>query len=248
MFASLGERDVGRSWREQVRMALSSFPLATWYRSLMAGISAHSKLENLSLLESMTAVRVGYRLVSFVTAPVLLKGMLRARYRESLSQRILLPESTIVAAMLRLSFGAQALTPIPAADFIPVLLTFMGEPKRLVVAGSDRQRLSAARDFVRTHVPWHQVYAAHLPIGEQPEAGVRLMAEIGTVQPHLVLIDSQGISEELMLEHALSLSYDGLAVFTPGFFAACARHNNSSENGADDASLTIYSPNKFSLP
>lgn len=228
-------------------MALRLFPLATWYRSMLAGFPAHSKLESLSLLESMTAVRVGYRPVSFVTAPILLHGLLRETYRNNLSQRMLLPETALVSTMLRFSLHGQALTPVPAADFIPVLLTYMAEPKRLVLAGSNRQRLSAARDFIRSHVPWHEVYAAHLPSGADSSGGGRLMAEIGAVRPHLVLVDSCSLEEELMLESELSLSYDGLAVFSPGFFAFCQKQNNSLDNGPQETPLTVYSPNKFSL-
>ncbi|MFD1745989.1 WecB/TagA/CpsF family glycosyltransferase [Rhizobium helianthi] len=228
-------------------MALKRLPFLAFYRSLVTGFSAHSKLENLSLLEAMTAVRVGYRPVSFVTASALVRGLLQAAYRENLAERILLPESAIVAALLRLSFRSRALAPIPAAEFIPVLLTYMAEPKRLVLAGSNRQRLSAARDFIRAHVPWHQVYAAHLQLGAEPGAGGRLMAEIAAVKPHLVLVDSSTIKQELLLERELSLAYDGLALFCPGFFAACPTHHNPPESGSDDLSLTLYSSNKFSL-
>lgn len=208
--------------------------------------SLHSKLENLSLLEAMTEVRVGYRAVSFVNLPLLLKIAVNPAYRERLQQRILLPGTPGVAKIIRLLTGREACAAMPPQDFVPVLLSFMAQPRRIVVAGTDRVRLSAARDHIRAQVPWHQVYAAHLPSAKATDQTDRLRAEIGGVRPHLVLLDCASAREEMFIEPALASAYDGLALIAPAFFASAPSVLSGSGPG-DIQPLTICSPNKFSL-
>lgn len=228
-------------------MTLKALPaFGARYRQVLSSFPDHTRLENLCALEAMTAVRVGFRCVSFVSLPVLVRGCLLSVYSESLQKRILLPESGLVAALLRRSLGAQNLASMPARDFVPVLLSYMAEPKRIVLAGSERARLSAARDFIRTHVPWHQVYAVHLQPEEPKGVCARLVGEVVGVKPHLVLVDSASMREEMLLEQGLSAAYDGLAILAPSFFAACPPAQ-SNLTGLDASALTIYSPNKFSL-
>lgn len=220
--------------------------IGTRYRQVLSSFPAHNRLENISLLEAMTAVRVGFRCVSFVSLPVLARGCALTSYYESLQKRILLPETRFVAALLRHSFGSEDLSSMPARDFVPVLLSYMAEPKRLVLAGSERSRLSAARDFIRTHVPWHQVYAVHLHADEPNGVCGRLIGEVVSVKPHLVLVDSTSMREEMMMEQGLSAAYDGLAILAPSFFASCPPVQTAL-TGLDTTALTLSSPNKFSL-
>lgn len=208
--------------------------------------SLHSKLENLSLLETMTDVRVGYRAVSFVNLPSLLKIAINPAYRERLQQRILLPATPGVAKIIRMLTGRDACAAMPSQDFVPVLLSFMAQPRRIVLAGTDRTRLSAARDHIRAQVPWHQVYATHLPSAKAADQTDRLRAEIGGVRPHLVLLDCASVREEMFIEPALASAYDGLALIAPAYFAGAPTVFSASERG-DDGLLTICSPNKFSL-
>lgn len=208
--------------------------------------SLHSKLENLSLLEAMTDVRVGYRAVSFVNLPLLLKIAINPAYRERVQQRILLPSTPGVARIIRLVTGRETCAAIPPQDFVPVLLSFMAEPRRIVLAGADRARLSAARDHIRTQIPWHQVYAAHLSPARSADQTDRLRAEIAGVRPHLVLLDCATPRDEMVVEPALASAYDGLALIAPDFFASAPPAMSGSSTG-DEQTLTICSPNKFSL-
>lgn len=208
--------------------------------------SFHSKLENLSLLEAMTDVRVGYRAVSFVNLPQILKSAVNPAYRERLQQRILLPGTPGVARIIRVVTGRSLCTAMPPQDFVPVLLSFMAEPRRIVLAGRDRVRLSAARDHIRAQVPWHQVYATHLSPAIPGDQTDRLRAEIGGVRPHLVLLDCETLRDEIVMEPALASAYDGLALIAPAYFASAPAISGGSSL-AEDPSLTICSPNKFSL-
>ncbi len=152
-------------------------PIGARYRRVLSSFPAHSRLENLSALEAMTEVRVGFRCVTFVSLAVLVRGCLLSRYHESLQKRILLPESGLVAALLRRSLGAHDLTSMPARDFVPVLLSYMAVPNALfwLVAkghGCLRPAISSAPMFRAS------VYAVHLQPEDPNDVCDRLVGEV----------------------------------------------------------------------
>ena len=74
--------------------------------------------------------------------------------------------------------------------FIPSLLTFMAEPRRIALVGCNADRLERLREELTVHTPWHEIVAAttlHVP-----------------AHPFdLVIVDAKNFAEEREIESRL---------------------------------------------
>jgi exopolysaccharide biosynthesis WecB/TagA/CpsF family protein len=113
----------------------------------------------LTFITELASLPIGQTVISFVNAHNMLLTLRDEDYRDVLMQTLVLPDGIGLDIASRATHG----TPFPAnlngTDFVPALLTFIGQPKRIGLVGGRREVVESAAAHFRRHAPWHEFIA-----------------------------------------------------------------------------------------
>ncbi|MCL6705484.1 WecB/TagA/CpsF family glycosyltransferase [Pseudomonas sp. R2.Fl] len=113
----------------------------------------------LSFVSELAALPSGQVQVSFLNAHN--ANILRsdARYREIVSDHVVLPDGFGVDIASWLLNGKAFTANLNGTDFVPALLTYMSTPRRIGLIGARKEVLRKAAERFRGHAPWHTFVA-----------------------------------------------------------------------------------------
>lgn len=110
----------------------------------------------LTFINELASLPVGQTVISFVNAHNMLM-MLRDRdYREVLMRNLVLPDGIGLDIASRIAHGSPFPANLNGTDFVPALLTYMEQPKRVGLVGGRRDIVEKAAENFRKHAPWHE--------------------------------------------------------------------------------------------
>jgi exopolysaccharide biosynthesis WecB/TagA/CpsF family protein len=110
----------------------------------------------LVFINELLSVPVGQTSISFVNAHNMLLALRDDEYREILSQNLVLPDGIGLNIASKIAHGAPFPANLNGTDFVPALLTFMEQPRRIGLIGGSRDVIEAAAANFRRHTPWHE--------------------------------------------------------------------------------------------
>ncbi|MCM2291392.1 WecB/TagA/CpsF family glycosyltransferase [Allorhizobium sp. BGMRC 0089] len=114
-----------------------------------------SWLSGLSLISQYAATPGAYAQVSFLNANNVTIMMRDEAYRKVLDDNIVLPDGIGLDLAASLIDGQPFAANLNGTDFIPALMTYMEEPRRIGLIGGRPAVLAGAVASFRKHAPWH---------------------------------------------------------------------------------------------
>lgn len=113
-------------------------------------------------IQSLTEVRGKQTVLSFLNAHNANVMLSDATYRSALSRHLVFPDGVGIDIASRLMNGCRFPANLNGTDFVPCLLTFLAEPKRIGLIGARPDVLSQAAATFAARAPWHTI----LPISD----------------------------------------------------------------------------------
>jgi len=113
----------------------------------------------LTFITELASLPIGQTVISFVNAHNMLLTLRDEDYRDVLMHNLVLPDGIGLDIASRAAHGAPFPANLNGTDFVPALLTFMGQPKRIGLIGGRREVVEAAAEHFRRHAPWHEFVA-----------------------------------------------------------------------------------------
>ncbi len=181
-------------------MTLKALPaFGARYRQVLSSFPDHSRLENLCALEAMTAVRVGFRCVP----------LSRYRFWSGMPSFRLFRKPAKAHPVAGKRAGCCTFAPLSRraepcfharARFRARAALLHGRAKTHCAGGQRKGEAFGRARFHPNPRAVAQVYAVHLQPEEPQGVCARLVGEVVGVKPHLVLVDSASMREEMLLE------------------------------------------------
>lgn len=110
----------------------------------------------LAFADAQASQPTGQRVISFLNAYDANVMMKDGAYREVLGRQTVLSEGMGVDIASRVMNGSPFSAALNGADFVPALLTYMGERKRIGLIGGQPDVLDRAMKNLQAHAPWHE--------------------------------------------------------------------------------------------
>ncbi len=110
----------------------------------------------LVFINELLSMPVGQTSISFVNAHNILLAQRDKEYRDILAQNLVLPDGIGLNIASKIAHGSPFPANLNGTDFVPALLTFMEQPRRIGLIGGTRQVVEAAAANFRRHAPWHE--------------------------------------------------------------------------------------------
>ncbi|MET0748251.1 MAG: WecB/TagA/CpsF family glycosyltransferase [Rhizobium sp.] len=113
----------------------------------------------LTFITELASLPIGQTVISFVNAHNMLLTLRDEDYRDVLKHTLVLPDGIGLDIASRAAHGAPFPANLNGTDFVPALLTFIGQPKRIGLVGGKREVVEAAAAHFQRHAPWHTFIA-----------------------------------------------------------------------------------------
>jgi exopolysaccharide biosynthesis WecB/TagA/CpsF family protein len=110
----------------------------------------------LVFINELLSMPVGHTSISFVNAHNILLAQRDKEYRDILAQNLVLPDGIGLNIASKIAHGSPFPANLNGTDFVPALLTFMEQPRRIGLIGGTRDVVEAAAANFRRHAPWHE--------------------------------------------------------------------------------------------
>lgn len=111
----------------------------------------------LDYVQSLAEARGRQTVLSFLNAHNTNIMLSDAKYRAALSRQLLFPDGVGVNIASRLMIGQSFPANLNGTDFIPALITFLAEPKRIGLIGARPEVLARAAATFAARAPWHEI-------------------------------------------------------------------------------------------
>jgi exopolysaccharide biosynthesis WecB/TagA/CpsF family protein len=110
----------------------------------------------LTFITELASLPIGQTVISFVNAHNMLLTLGDEEYREVLMHNLVLPDGIGLDIASRAAHGSPFPANLNGTDFVPALLTFMAQPKRIGLIGGRGDVGERAAEHFRRHAPWHE--------------------------------------------------------------------------------------------
>ena len=110
----------------------------------------------LVFINELASLTVGQTVIAFANAHNTLMTLRDSEYRNILLQNLVLPDGIGLNIASKIAHGASFPANLNGTDFVPALLTFMENPRRVGLIGGRRAVVDRAAAKFRHHAPWHE--------------------------------------------------------------------------------------------
>lgn len=176
----------------------------------------------LTFITELASLPIGQTVISFVNAHNMLLTLRDEEYRDVLMHTLVLPDGIGLDIASRAAHGAPFPANLNGTDFVPALLTFMGQPKRIGLVGGKREVVEGAAAHFRRHAPWHEFIAVSDGYFDQNDCGA-VVADIEQADLDILIvgmgtpIQEKWVAANIGPEHArLVLTVGALFDFMSG--------------------------------
>ncbi|MDI7863430.1 WecB/TagA/CpsF family glycosyltransferase [Rhizobiaceae bacterium n13] len=115
--------------------------------------------EALAFADAQAGSPSGQKVISFLNAHNANLMLKDGAYREVLSRHVVLSDGIGVDIAARVMHGSPFPANLNGTDFVPALLTYMVESRRIGLIGARPAVLARAVEAFRAHAPWHEFIA-----------------------------------------------------------------------------------------
>lgn len=110
----------------------------------------------LVFINELASLPVGQTVIAFANAHNMLMTLRDGEYRNILLQNLVLPDGVGLNIASKIAHGAPFPANLNGTDFVPALLTFMENRRRVGLIGGRREVVEKAAAKFRQHAPWHE--------------------------------------------------------------------------------------------
>lgn len=110
----------------------------------------------LIFINELASLPVGQTVIAFANAHNMLMTLRDGEYRNILLQNLVLPDGVGLNIASKIAHGAPFPANLNGTDFVPALLTFMENRRRVGLIGGRREVVEEAAAKFRQHAPWHE--------------------------------------------------------------------------------------------
>lgn len=113
----------------------------------------------LSFVNDLASMPVGQAVIAFLNANNANYMMSDPEYRAALLHQLVLPDGIGMDLASQVMHGDRFPANLNGTDFVPALLTYIDQPKRIGLIGGRPDVLATATANLRKHAPWHEFIA-----------------------------------------------------------------------------------------
>jgi exopolysaccharide biosynthesis WecB/TagA/CpsF family protein len=141
----------------------------------------------LVFINELLSVPMGQTSISFVNAHNMLMTLRDSEYRAILSQNLVLPDGIGLNIASQIAHGSPFPANLNGTDFVPALLTFMEQPRRIGLIGGKRDVVERAAASFRRHAPWHEFLVISDGYFDREDVS-EVVAEIERRKPDILIV------------------------------------------------------------
>lgn len=156
---------------------------------------------------ALIGLRGQLSVLSFVDPYKARRARADARYADLLARHVLLPTGGSLDMAARVLTGVPFAAGLPAAAFVPALLTFAAEPLRIAVIGEAGRERDALAARLGAHAPWHVYSAVSMETASQSRGPFP-----GEPAFDLLILAGDGEEEVVAVDRLLGPEHASLAI------------------------------------
>lgn len=179
--------------------------------------------EALSFAGEMASLPIGQTVISFLNANNANLMMGDPDYKDVLSRQIVFPDGIGVDIASRAVYGESFPANLNGTDFVPALLTFMEQKKRIGLIGAAPGVAERAAEGFAKHAPWHEFVAVSDGYFDERRDSAEILKRISDLKLDVLLVamgspkQEKWVDEYIRPQHArLVLSVGALFDFAAG--------------------------------
>lgn len=112
--------------------------------------------EALAFAETMASMPFGQTVIAFMNANNANIMFDDPDYRDVLSRQVIFPDGVGIDLASTFVYGRKFPANLNGTDFIPALLTYMDQPRRVGLIGARKDIVERAAANFKRHAPWHE--------------------------------------------------------------------------------------------
>ena len=112
--------------------------------------------EALAYADTMASMPFGQTVIAFMNANNANIMFEDAQYRDVLSRQVIFPDGVGLDIASTFVYGEAFPANLNGTDFVPALLTYMEQPRRIGLIGARRDIVERAAANFKSHAPWHE--------------------------------------------------------------------------------------------
>lgn len=177
----------------------------------------------LSFINKLASQPTGQTVISFVNAHNMLVMLDDDNYRDVLMRNLVLPDGVGLDIASRVAHGVAFPANLNGTDFVPALLTYMAQRKRVGLIGGRGDVVERAAEDFRRHAPWHEFVAISDGYFDMERDSGRVAAAVARERLDILIVgmgtplQEKWVAENILKEHArLVLTVGALFDFVSG--------------------------------
>lgn len=192
-------------------------------RILGLDICKFTHSEALSFASEMASLPIGQTTISFLNANNANLMLRDQNYKDVLSRQVVFPDGIGVDIASRVLYGQTFPANLNGTDFVPALLTFMEQKKRIGLIGAAPGIAErAAKNFAK-HTPWHEFIAVSDGYFDAEKDSAEVLKRVAELKLDILLVamgspkQEKWVDQYVRPQHArLVLSVGALFDFAAG--------------------------------
>lgn len=171
----------------------------------------------LAFTDELASMPIGQTVISFLNANNANLMMKDPEYRAVLSRQVVLPDGHGVDIASWLFHGHMFPANLNGTDFVPALMTYMTQPKRIAMIGASPSVLSKAVENFRKHAPWHEfipIADGYFEVAESDE----IMARVRVAKPDILLVAMGSPKQEKWIDRYVGPGHARLVISVGALF------------------------------
>jgi exopolysaccharide biosynthesis WecB/TagA/CpsF family protein len=171
----------------------------------------------LVFINELLSVPVGQTSISFVNAHNMLMTLRDSEYRAILAQNLVLPDGIGLNIASKIAHGSPFPANLNGTDFVPALLTFMEQPRRVGLIGGKPEVVERAAANFRRHAPWHEFIVISDGYFDKDDAS-DVVAEIERRKPDILIVGMGTPLQEKWAYHTIRSDHARLVLTVGALF------------------------------
>lgn len=167
--------------------------------------------------ENLSSISFGHTVIAFMNANNANLMMKDKDFRAALHRQVIFPDGYGVDIASWLSYGSMFPANLNGTDFVPALMTYMREPKRVAMIGARQDvLLRAARQF-RELAPWHEF----IPVSDgyfDREKSDEVLAQVREHQADILLVAMGSPAQEKWIDRHVGPGHARLVLSVGALF------------------------------
>lgn len=160
---------------------------------------------------------IGQTTIAFLNANNANLMMSDAEYRDALERQLVLPDGHGVDIASKVFHGRPFPANLNGTDFVPALLTYMENPKRVALIGGEQWVLQQAAEKFRQHTPWHEFHTVSDGYFDRGRSQA-IMERVRELSPDILLVAMGSPIQEKWIDQHVGPGHARLVISVGALF------------------------------